>query len=435
MKLSSVLVVVAGLATLTWPLGAADWPQWRGPDRTGVSKETGLLKTWPKEGPKLRWTYTDAGVGYSGPAVVGDRLFTMGARGDTEYVYALDVTTGQPVWSSKVGPLFTFAGNVWGDGPRSTPTVDGELLYALGGQGDLVCVETATGKERWRFNLLTDLGGEVMEGGPPQPGYGYSESPLVDGNQLVCTPGGEKGTLAALDKKTGKVLWRSQELKDPAAYSSVVIAEVAGIRQYVQVTGKGVAGVAAKDGRLLWHHPNDNYDIAVCATPLVRDNHVYATAGYGAGCDLVKLSPEGQGIKAEQVYVSRNRRNLKNQHGGVVLVGDHVYGYSDRSWVCQDFKTGAVVWEENRRLRKGSLTCADGYLYCFSEDNGTVVLLQASPAGWKESGRFQIPQESKLRADSKTSTQSGIWTHPVVANGRLYLRDQELLFCYDIKEK
>jgi outer membrane protein assembly factor BamB len=184
---------------------AEDWPQWQGPDRTNVSKETGLLKTWPKDGPKLLWTFEKAGVGYSGPAVVGDRLYTMGGREDTSYVFAIDVKSGKEIWNCPIGKLFK---NGYGDGPRSTPTVDGDFLYALDAQGELICVEIASGKKRWAVNLEKDLKGEMMSG------WGYSESPLVDGDQVVCCPGGKEGTVAALDKKTGKVLWRSKELTD-----------------------------------------------------------------------------------------------------------------------------------------------------------------------------------------------------------------------------
>jgi outer membrane protein assembly factor BamB len=411
------------------PARAADWPQWRGPDRTDVSKETGLLKSWPKEGPKLLWTYKDAGNGYSGPAIVGDRLYTLGARGDTEYVIALDLKgvkdgTVKEAWSAKVGPRFNESR---GDGPRSTPTVDGDVLYALSpsgpkgdSQGELVCVELAGGKIKWQKSLRKDLGGKMMSG------WGYSESPLVDGEQLICTPGGKQGTLAALNKKTGDVIWRSKELTDDAGYSSVVAADLGGVRQYVQTTKEAVAGVAAKDGKLLWRFPKPEYRTAVIPTPIVRDNLVYVTAGYGVGCDLLQINPEGQGFKAERLYDRDARKLTENKHGGVVLVGDHIYGWSDSGnrWVCQELKTGKQAWE-SKALGRGSITCADGCLYCYSEDNGTCVLIEATPTAWKETGRFTIPQQKK---------PGSIWPHPVVANGRLYLRDQDLIFCYDVKD-
>jgi outer membrane protein assembly factor BamB len=418
MKVRSLSSVAACLVAFSLPAVAADWPQWRGPDRTDISRETGLLKTWPQGGPKLLWTYTDAGSGYSGPAVVGNHLFIAGTDDRSDLVLALDTRTGNKLWSTPIGPRFSHGR---GSGPRGSPTVDGELLFALGGQGDLACVEGATGKQRWQVNLKRELGGQMMSG------WGYSESPLVDGDKVVCTPGGSQGTLAALDKKTGKVLWRSKELTDPAGYSSIVVAEIGGIRQYVQMTGKGVAGVAADDGRLLWRYPKTAYRIAVVPTPIVHDNFVFVSAGYGAGCDLLKLTADGKAFRVEPVYTNKN---MVNHHGGVVLVGKYLYGYSDgKGWVCMEFKTGKIAWQERRKLDKGSLTYADGHLYCYGEGQGTVVLVKASPEGWKEDGRFTIPRESKIR-----EPQGKIWTHPVVANGRLYLRDQELIFCYEVKE-
>jgi outer membrane protein assembly factor BamB len=401
------------------PAGAADWPQWRGPDRNDVSREAGLLKSWPEDGPRLLWTYTDTGIGYSGPAVVGEHLYTMGARDEKEYVIALDTATGKEAWARPVGPRFQ---NGYGDGPRGTPTVDDGLLFAIGGQGELVCLDRSNGNERWRINLRTDLGGEMMSG------WGYTESPLVDGDKVICTPGGAQGSLAALNKNTGKVLWRSKDLTDSAAYSSPVVAEVGGVRQYIQMTGQGQAGVAAEDGRLLWHAEEAVNGTAIIPTPVIHENLVFVSSGYGAGCGLIRLTANADGkFSAEEVYANKS---MVNHHGGVVLLNEHLYGYSDgKGWICQDFKTGKIVWSEKRKLGKGSITCADGLLYCYGEQDGTVVLAEASPDGWKEHGRFKIPRETTVR-----SPRGKIWTHPVVANGRLYLRDQDLLFCYDVKD-
>jgi outer membrane protein assembly factor BamB len=435
MKKSLAMVLAFCLQLLPFSIQAGDWPGWRGPNRDGVALEAGLLKAWPKDGPALRWTYTNAGMGYSGPAVVGDRLFLMGARDGTEQVFALDLKTAEgstvkELWSAKIGPMFTWKGNDWNAGPSATPTVDGELLYALGGQGELVCVETATGKERWRKNCPAGLGAEVnpIGGGPEKLGWGFTWSPLVDQERLICVPGGPQGTLAALDKKTGQVLWRSKEVTDPASYSSPIVIEVGGIRQYVVLTNEGVSGVAAKDGALLWRYlKKPGYGDVVIPTPIFHDGQVYVSAGYGAGCDLIKLTPAGQKFKAEKVY---SNKTMVNQQGGVVLVDRHLYGYSEgKGWVCQDWATGNMVWSEKRALGRGSVTAADGKLYCYSEDEGVVDLVDASPAGWKVLGRFEIPQHSKLRKSS-----GKIWTHPVVSNGRLYLRDQDLLFCYELKD-
>ena len=428
MKTRSLFPLGAAFLGLALPALAADWPQWQGPDRDNVSKDTGLLKTWPKDGPKLLWTYQNAGVGFSGPAVVGDRLYTLGDRNSTEYVLALDVKTGNEVWADEVGPYLSNGSTEgYGFGPRSTPTVDGDALYALGSQGTLVCV-TTDGKPVWKVSLQQDLHGQMMSG------WGWSESPLVDGDKVVCTPGGKQGTLAALDKNTGKVLWRTADLSDTAAYSSVVIGEAGGVHQYVQLTGQGVVGVAAKDGKLLWRYPGQGFRTAMIPTPIVRGDFVYFTAGYGVGCDLLHLTHQDGTFKVESVYDRAARRNMENKHEAVVLVGDQLYGWTDGidrgSWICQEFKTGQVVWQ-SKELGRGSVTYADGHLYCYTEDNGTVALVRASPEGWKEDGRFTIPQKTKLPRPPKYRTD--IWTHPVLANGRLYLRDQDLLYCFDVK--
>jgi len=411
------------LVCLTVSARADDWPQWRGPNRDELSKEKGLLKSWPKDGPKLLWTYSDAGVGYSGASVVGDRLYTMGADDKKEFVLAIDVQKGTKVWTTE----FNTRPNLdRGDGPRGTPTVDGDLIYAIGGGGELVCLKT-DGEKVWNLSLKGDLGGKMMSG------WGYSESPLVDGDKVICTPGGEKGTLAALDKKKGTVLWRSKEFTDPAGYSSIMPMTVNGVKQYVQMTGKSVAGVAADDGRLLWKYARNSPTAAV-PTPIIHDNLVYVTSAYNAGCDEIKISADGDRFKCEEVYDKEVIPNMQNQHGGVVLVGDYIYGFNGgnngpNKWVCQDFKTGKVAWSENdKKFEKGSITCVDGRLYLYGERTGTAVLLEANPKEWKETGRFTIPKKS---SDKK---HQAIWTHPTVDNGRLYLRDQELIFCYDVKD-
>jgi outer membrane protein assembly factor BamB len=422
-------LLFAAFASAVVTARAADWPQWRGPDRDDVSKETGLLQTWPDGGPKLLWTYREAGAGYSGPAVVGSTLYAMGAEGGKEYLYALDLETRNKAWSAEVGPVFC---DGHGDGPRGTPTVDGDHVYGLGAQGDLVCVERDGGGLVWRKNLESDLGGEMWSE------WGYSESPMVDGGQVVCTPGGKNGTLAALDKKTGRVVWRSKEWPDKAAYSSVMPTEVGGVRQYVQMTGESVAGVAADDGRLLWRCRRSG-PTAPVPTPIVDGDYVYVTSGYNAGCLLLRLTAQGRGTTCAEVH---KNKHMVNHHGGVLLTGGCVYGYDDnKGLVCQDFKTTDILWaqrdcdalwdkEHNRGVYgKMSLTCADGHLYCYGEDAGAVLLVEATPKGLNVDGRFTIPDHTKLKRKS-----GKVWTHPVVADGRLYLRDQDLIFCYDVKD-
>jgi outer membrane protein assembly factor BamB len=388
-----------------------DWPQWRGPDRSDVSKETGLLKKWPAEGPKRLWLFENAGNGYSGPAIANGKYFTIGTRDNNECVIALDANTGKELWVAKLGGELE---NRWGGGPRGTPTVDGDRVYALSGKGDLACINVVDGKVIWTASM-TEMGGKI-------PGWGYTESVLVDGDKVVCTPGGSKGAVAALNKTNGKVIWRSTDFEDDAQYASIVPGDINGQRQYIQLTMKHVVGIAAKDGKQLWSSgwPGQT---AVIPTPLYRDSHVYVTAGYGAGCKLVKIEP---GNKVTTVY---ENKVMKNHHGGVILVGDHIYGYSDGpGWICQDFKTGNEVWAERNKLGKGAIACADGMLYCLDEAKGTLVLIEASPKGWNEHGRFTLEPQTKIR-----SPQGRIWTHPVISNGKLYLRDQDLIYCYDIK--
>ena len=408
----------------------ADWPQWRGPERNGVSKEIGLLKSWPASGPPLVWTYTECGAGYSGPAIVGDRLYIMGARGDTEFLLALDVKSGKEVWAARIGPTFTFKGNEWGDGPRATPSVDGALVFALGAQGDLICAETATGKELWRVSLAKELEGEVspLGGNTWSVGWGFTASPLIDGERVICAPGGKQGLLVALDKQTGKPIWRSKDLPGAATYASPIVAKIDGVRQYIQLMDDGVAGVSAEDGRLLWHYlKKPPYQDVLIPTPIQLDHFVYITAGYGAGCDLVKITKAGDRFKADKVYANKI---MVNQQGGVVLVGDNLYGYSEgKGWTCQDFKSGKSVWADKRKLGRGSVVFADGHLYCYAEDDGIAALVDASPRGWKEISRFEIPKKTKIAKPG-----GKIWTHPVVANGQLFLRDQDLLFCFDVSD-
>jgi outer membrane protein assembly factor BamB len=428
MRTCSLITLAACVVAVPLAARGGDWPQYRGPDRTGVSPEKGLLSSWPKDGPALVWTFDKAGTGYSGPAVVGGNLYIMGARDGVEYLIALD-KGGKELWATKIAPVFDFKTNNWSRGPNATPTVDGKRLFALGSQGELVCVETQGGKEVWRKNLPEQLGAEVnpVGGGPPKMGWGFSWSPLVDGDNLICTPGGPQGLFAALDKNTGAVRWRSKEVPDQATYSSPLVAEVGGVRQYIALTQDGVVGVAARDGSMLWYHRRENaFPDVVIPTPIYHDGLVYVTAGEGAGAELLKLTPDGKKFKAKSVYA---QSEISNYQGGVVLVGGHVYGFHEaRAWECQDFATGTIKWSSNRRgLGAGSLTAADGHLYCLSE-MGEVALVEASPDKYAIKSRFKLPRESKLR-----KLRGKVWTHPVIADGHLYLRDQDLIFCYKIK--
>jgi len=404
-----VLLCLIGASASFGAAGAGDWPQFRGPNRDGHSGDKGLLDQWPSGGPRLVWKTNGLGGGYSSVSVANGRIYTMGDGADSSSVHALDLS-GKHVWMAKLGKI---GGGGGYPGPRCTPTVDGGMVYAMGQFGDLICVEAETGKEVWRKNMRKDFAGQ---GG----GWGYTESPLIDGDRLLCTPGGRDGTMAALNKKTGEVIWRSTDWKDEAQYSSIIVEEIGGARQYIQLTGNSAAGVAAKDGKLLWRADRKGRT-ATIPTPIYHDNHVYVTSGYGVGCNLFKVTP-GSEFSAEQVYANNV---MVNHHGGVILHGDYLYGYSDgKGWVCQEFKTGKMVWSD-KKLGKGSITYADGHFYLRDEGSqGTVALIEASPEAYKEKGRFPQPDRSEKNS----------WPHPVVTGGKLYLRDQDLLFCYDVKK-
>lgn len=393
----------------------ADWPQWRGPERNGHSKETGLLQAWPKDGPKLLWTMKDLGEGYTTPSVAAGRIFLMSNRRTKgrpkpdEYVVALNDENGKELWATVVGPERANGGGY--PGPRCTPTVDGDRVYALGLNGDLLCLESTTGREVWRKDLVKDFGGSPG-------GWGYCESPLVDGDRVIVTPGGRKATLAALDKKTGKELWRAAVPEgDSAGYSSAVAAEVDGVKMVVQFLSGGVVGVAANDGKFLWRYDAPANSTANCATPIVQDGHVFATSSYGKGGGLVKLVRDGERFKAEEVWFEPQ---FENHHGNAVLVDGHVYGEGGSQLVCLEWKTGEVKWREGKP-GKGSISFADGRLYYRSE-GGQMTLVEANPKKYVEAGRFKQPDRSSAPS----------WPHPVIANGRLYLRDQDVLLCYSV---
>jgi len=413
MQLSTSLFgSVLGAALITTSiLHADDWPQWRGPNRTDLSKETGLLKEWPASGPTRLWLYRNAGNGYSGPAIAEGRLFTMGTRDGQAILLCLDAGKGTETWATPMGGKL---GNDWGDGPRGTPTVDGDRVYALSGAGDLVCARVADGRILWQ-TTMRKLGGET-------PRWGYTESVLVDGDMVICTPGGSEGTLAALNKSNGQVIWRSEGFTESAQYPSPIVFEHGGVRQYLQLTMSTLAGVSAKDGKVVWESDWPGRT-AVIPTPIYLDGHVYVSSGYGAGCKLVALDANN---KPSEVY---ENKVMKNHHGGVILYEGHLYGHSDGyAWVCQDFKTGEEVWG-HRAFGKGAIGYGDGMFYCLEESSGKVALIEVSPKGWNEKGQFTLEPQSEIR-----SNRGRVWTHPVVSNGRLYLRDQDLIYCYDVKK-
>jgi len=399
------------LASSLLSISAADWTQWRGPNRDGHSTETGLLKSWPKDGPPLKWKITGMGGGYASPAVAAGRIFGAGYRGDQEVVWALNESEGKELWSTTLGPANREID--YCEGPNAMPAVDGDRVYILGAVGNLVCLETKSGKVLWKRDLAGDFGGKLMTE------YGYAESPLIDGDRLICMPGGDKGTVAALNKATGELIWQSAELKDPAAYTSLIAAELGGQRQYVVLTGDSIAGVAASNGKLLWQTERRGRT-GVVATPIIDGNRVWVSSGYGIGSHMYEVTASGGSFKVEEVYASRS---LKNEHGGAIQVGKHVYAANGPTFVCMELATGDVAWKE-RSVGNGSLAFADGHLYLRSE-RGPIALIKASPEEIIEVSRFNQPDRTRKKS----------WAHPVIANGNLLIRDQDLLLCYDVRAK
>lgn len=404
-RLISVAVVVLTLyIAAAAQVAAGDWPQWRGPNRDGISKESGLLKQWAPEGPPLVWKATGAGGGYSSFAVAGGRIYTMGLRGAREFVIAFDVATGKEVWATAHGGAFR---NDRGDGPRGTPTVDGATLYALGGNGDLSAMDAKTGRIIWTMNVLEKFGGSNIT-------WGISESPLVIGEKVLVNPGGPGASIVALNKKDGTLIWKSQS--DRSGYSSAIPVKVGDTTQVVFFTHQRAVGLDLKDGKLLWEYDRAANDVANVATPVVRGNRVFISSDYGTGAGLVEIKADG---KAQEVYFTKD---MRNHHSSSILIGDYLYGFSSGILTAMRFDTGEVAWKD-RSVGKGSLVYADGNLYALSE-NGVVGLIEATPEGYREKGRFRITQNSLPT-----------WTHPVVAGGRLYLRDQDTIYAYDVRAK
>jgi outer membrane protein assembly factor BamB len=401
--LAAVLMVTAGAASEN------DWPQWRGPNRNGISTETGLLKQWPKDGPAVVWSIKNLGRGYGSVSIQGDRLYVQGTQDGKSAILCLNRANGATVW---VKPLGRSLDQDRGGGPRSTPTIDGDRVYALTEDGALTCMRADSGTTLWARNILADFNG-------PRPKWLISESPLVDGNNVIVTPGGKEAGIVALDKTTGKTVWASKELSDPSAYSSCIVADIQGVRTYMTLTSQAGVGVRASDGALLWRYTKVANGTANVATPVFFQDAVFYTSAYDTGSVLLRLKSAGGTLQTEQVYFSRD---MMNHHGGVILVNGYLYGFSNAILTCMEFNTGKVRWKD-RSVGKGCLTYADGMLYLLGEGN-TVGLAEANPAAYVEKGRFQI-------ADQGWPS----WAHPVVCGGRLYIRNQGMLTAYDIKAK
>jgi outer membrane protein assembly factor BamB len=400
---------IVSVITLNAQSSSVDWPQWRGPDRNGISKETGLLSQWPRSGPPVAWSAAMLGAGYGSISVQGDRVYVQGMRNRQSVVSTLNRADGKLVWVRILGPA---GDNDRGPGPRSTPTIDGDRVYALSETGDLVCLRVADGSVIWQRNILKEFRGD-------NPYWLLSESPLIDGNNVIVTPGGRGAGVVALDKMSGKTVWVSKELSDGAGYSSPIVADVGGVRTIMTFTADAGVGVRASDGKLMWRNTTAANGTANIATPVYSDGKVFFTSSYGAGAALLGLRAAGNEVRAQEIY---STRDMKNHHGGVVLVNGYIYGYNDSILTCLEFASGKMVWRD-RSVGKGAVTYADGHLYILGEDN-IVGLVEATPAGYREKGRFTI-------ADQGLPS----WAHPVVSGGRLYIRNQGTLTSYDVRAR
>jgi len=405
-------IVVAGkperaVLQTTAASSAFDWPQWQGPDRTGVSKETGLLPEWPAAGPPLVWSISGLGAGYGSLAIKNDRIYVQALSASGSVVSSLNRADGKTVWTTLIGRGLQ---DSRGPGPRGTPTLDGDRLYVLTENGDLACLTASNGSRLWQRNILADFRGRQIS-------WLISESPLIDGNNVIVTPGGPRAGIVALDKMSGKTVWASQELSDEAGYASPIAGDVQGVRVIMTLTASAGVGVRASDGRLMWRHESVANGTANVATPIFFDNKVFYSSDYGTGGALLGLTAQAGEVKAQQIYFTRE---MQNHHGGVVLVDGYLYGFHNSILTCLEFATGKMMWRD-RSVGKGTVVYADGKLYLQSENN-VVGLAEASPAGYKEKGRFRTLDQGLPS-----------WAHPVVSGGRLYIRDQGTLSVYNIK--
>ncbi|KPK77363.1 MAG: hypothetical protein AMJ79_03515 [Phycisphaerae bacterium SM23_30] len=410
-----VFVLVLWAATMS---GADDWPQFRGPNRDGKSAETGLLKEWPMGGPELLWSVQeDLGQGYSSLAIADGMVYTAGRFGKEGVVFAFDLD-GELKWKQNYGPEWT------GDHPgtRTTPTIEEDRLYLISGMGAVHCYESKTGKKIWTTDAVKELQGQMAS-------WGWAESPLIIDDKVICTPGGRLGTMAGLDKMTGEVVWSTKGLSELGSYCSPICAERNGKKIIVTQTAVSVIGVDAATGKVLWQDKFTDYqgrrpqDINP-VSPLYHDGGIFVTSGYNDGGAMLVLSADGNAITRKWT-----NQTLDNHHGNVVLVDGYIYGSNWLSntrgnWVCLDWRTGKVMYEYSWNRNKGAIIYADGMLYCYNENTGELALVKADPKEFKIISSFNIPR----------SSEKIWWAHPAIADGRLYVRQEKDLFCYDIKE-
>jgi len=385
------------------------WPRFHGPDGENQSSDAGLLKRWPEGGPALRWTAEGIGQGYSSVTLAGARIFTAGNVDGKTVVTALDLD-GQTKWQSPNGPAWTSSY----DGTRGTPTYDDGRVYHESPVGQLVCLDAKNGAEIWSLNILERFDGHNIR-------WALAESVLIDGDVVICCPGGAKGSVVGLDKRTGDLVWAAPGTGESTSYASPALAVCEGLRMVLTMNAKALIGVNADTGDLLFTFPHvTRYDVNALM-PIYHDGHVFISSGYGSGSQMFKLTIDGNKARVEQVW---ENKQLDNHHGGVLLLEGYLYGSSAGGrWMCLDWKTGQTKYAEGG-VGKGSLTYADGMLYTYSE-NRKMGLVEAGPERHEVVSQFTVPSGGGGKS----------WAHPVVCGGRLYLRHADKLYAYDVKGK
>jgi outer membrane protein assembly factor BamB len=403
---------MAALAAVLAACGVAragDWPQFRGPNRDGKSGETSLLKTWPADGPKLLWTAKGCGVGFGSPAIAGGVIYLTGDVAGKGCLVVFDI-------EGKLKQAIPFAKDNGkdndGPGTRSTPTVEGGMVYVSAPFGELACFDAASLQKKWQVDVQTQFRGKT-------PNWQYADSPLIDGQNVICTPGGPDATIVALNKADGKTVWTSKGLSDGAGYGSPIKITAENAPQIVTLTARGLAGVSANTGQFLWRYDRPSNSTANCPSPVAEGSRVFAASGYGQGGGAVDLKAAGNGIVAKEAWATKD---MNCHHGGYVLVEGFLYGNNGGGWACLDWQSGQTKYKDNG-VGKGSIIYADGMLYCMSESGGKVALVPAASSGYKIVSQFSIPKGG----------QGQTWAHPAISDGRLYIRHGDFLYCYDIK--
>ncbi|TWU03485.1 outer membrane protein assembly factor BamB family protein [Neorhodopirellula pilleata] len=424
-RLIALLLLFTGMSTGFVNAAETDWPQWRGPQRDGHAAPQLLAQSWPTDGPALKWESSQMGRGYSSMSIVDGRLFTMGADEQNCFAVCLDSQTGKSLWKTNVSRAGANGDyNVgWGAGPRSTPTIDGDQVFVLSDVGTVAVLKKDSGDVLWSVDLVKEYGGQI-------PKWGYSESILIDGDRVIVCPGGAN-FMVGLDRQSGRLVWQSRGYDAPSHYVSVIKGNFGGVNYYVTASNKGVVAFDCQNGNKLFENPTTGNDVATIPTPIVTGDLVYHTSDYGAGNVLLKLTASGNTLRADQVY-HLDGKTMMNHHGGVVLVDQVIYGFTKANggtWMAQDLPSGDTLWEEKLRGNKsGSIAYADGRLYCYNDGDGTVMLVEPSRKGFLNKGTLTLPKQTSIPRD-----RGAIWAHPVIANQTLFIRDQDLLFAFEIK--